>query len=100
MHKIIPQKTLSDAERKLLSLEARKNAVLNTLLDVVTKTFDAVWDDPVEMLAAQGTQAEANFQDHARTVIFLIRSGVDVPVKYQAAPQAYTIHSDGTITLD
>lgn len=90
---------MTDSERVLLSFEARRNALLRQLLSITQDTFDAVWEKPESMLAAQGVQATANFEDHARTVAYLIGMGVDVPAKYQAAPVPYTIKADGTITL-
>lgn len=98
MHKLIPQKTLTETERKLLSFEARKNAVLLDLLEVVTKTFDAVWDDPVKMFAAQGTQGETNMKQHALAVTYLIQAGVNVPERYRSALGPYTTAPDGTVS--
>lgn len=98
MHKVIPQKTLTEAERKLLSLEAHKNAVLLELLGVVIETFDAVWADPEEMFKAQGTQGETNMNQHALAVTYLIQAGVDVPVRYRSAPGPYSIAPDGTVS--
>jgi hypothetical protein len=97
---IIPHKTLTEHERKLLSLDARKNAVHLNLLEAVKLTFDTVWADPIAFFSAQGTQGGSNMAQHALAVTYLIQAGVDVPERYRSAPQAYTIHSDGTITLD
>lgn len=100
IHPIIPRKTLTEHERKLLSLEARKNAVHLNLLEEVKLTYDTVWEDPIAFFAAQGTQGGSNMAQHALAVTYLIQAGVDVPEKYRSAPLPYTLHEDGTITLD
>lgn len=104
MKTIIPGARLTIEERLLKNQESLINRALNLLLEATTKSFDAVWENsertPAQMIAAQGTAAVANFQDHARAVAYLMQSGIDVPAKYQAAPQPYTAHENGTITLD
>ena len=104
MKTIIPGARLTIEERLLKNQEPLINRALNLLLEATTKSFDVVWENsartPAQMIAAQGTEAVANFQDHARSVTYLMQSGVTVPAKYQAAPLPYTAHSDGTITLD
>jgi hypothetical protein len=104
MKTIIPETKLTIEERLLKVEESRVNRALNLLLEAMTKSFDAVWENPAktpaQMIAAQGTAARGNFQDHARTVVYLIQSGVAVPAKYQSAPRDYTVHDDGTVTLD
>jgi hypothetical protein len=104
MNSILPPVNRS-IERQFLEIEDRKKTKsLEALLTSCTSTFDAVWNNPrrtpAQMIEAQGARAKANFEDHARTVIYLLSMGVDVPAKYQAAPLPYTAHEDGTITLD
>jgi hypothetical protein len=104
MNSILPPENRS-IERQFLEIEERKKTKsLDALLASCTSTFDSVWNNPhrtpAQMIAAQGTKAKANFEDHARTVIYLLGMGVAVPAKYQAAPLPYTAHDDGTITLD
>lgn len=104
MKTIIPGTRLTIEERLLKNQESPINRALDSLLEATKKSFDAVWENtartPAQMIAAQGTAAVANFQDHARTVAYLMQSGVTVPAKYQSAPLPYTAHADGTITLD
>jgi hypothetical protein len=97
---IIPRKTLTEHERKLLSLEARKDAAHLNLLEAVKLTYDAVWADPIAFFAAQGTQGSSNMAQHALAVTYLIQAGVDVPERYRSALQPCTVQSDGTITLN
>lgn len=104
MNSILPAVNRS-IERQFLEVEDRKKVrSLDALLASCMSTFDAVWSNqkrtPAQMIAAQGTRAKANFEDHARTVVYLLSMGVDVPEKYQAAPSPYTAHEDGTITLN
>lgn len=104
MKSILPPENRS-IERQLFEIEDRKKTkALDALLTSCTSTFDAVWNNakrtPAQMFAAQGTRAKANVEDHARTVIYLLQMGVDVPEQYQSAPLAYTAHDDGRITLN
>jgi hypothetical protein len=96
---ILPHEKLSLEERKLRAIENKINHAIRQLQEVTQEAFDLVWDEPAQMISAQGTRAKANFEDHAQTVNYLLQMGINVPVKYQAAPQAYTVHDDGTITL-
>jgi hypothetical protein len=104
MKTVLPETRLTLAERLLKSEEPKINRALEMLSQAMQSSFDAVWNNPrqtpAQMIAAQGTAAVANFQDHARAVAYLMQSGIDVPAKYQAAPLPYTAHADGTITLD
>lgn len=97
---IIPRKTLTEHERKLLSLEARKNAVHLNLLEAVKLTYDTVWADPINFFAAQGTQGGSNMAQHALAVTYLIQSGVDVPERYRSALQPCTVRPDGSVTVN
>lgn len=104
MKTIIPDARFTLEERTLKAQEATINRALTLLKQAMQSSFDAVWNNPhrtpSQMLAAQGVKAEGNFLDHARTVAYLLQSGVEVPTQYQSAPQAYTVHDDGSITLD
>jgi hypothetical protein len=104
MKTVLPDFRFTTAERILKVQETLINRALGALSQAMQSSFDAVWNNPhqtpAQMLAAQGNKAVSNFEDHARTVVYLLQSGEEVPAKYQAAPLPYTAHQDGTITLD
>ena len=65
--------------------------------------FHLLWDDADKRsakLAVMGTNAVAAFEQHARTVQYLLASGVEMDPADYTPPAAYTAHEDGTITLD
>jgi len=55
---------------------------------------------PAQMIAAMGTKAKANFENHASGIAYLARFGVIIPPEEYTPLTAYTPHEDGTITLD
>ena len=86
-----------------------RNAALENLKITAITAFDLLWDDPetrAAKLAVMGTNAVAAFEQHARTVQYLLESGVALdPADYTPPVTVgdnlgYTKHDDGTITLD
>jgi len=79
-------------------------ALLQQSLDVVTKQWEGVWNNPVftpaEKLSAMGTNACAIFDTSAifTAAIYSIDSSL-LDAKYLSAGLPYTRHDDGTITL-
>jgi len=77
-----------------------RNAALENLKITAITAFHLLWDNPAETLAVMGTNAVAAFEQHARTVQYLLASGVEMKPSDYTPPVAYTAHEDGTITLD
>ncbi len=85
-------KEMQDRSRE--ALECHKNAAI--------KTFHLLWDDEpsrADKLAVMGTNAVLAFEQHARTIQYLLASGVEIDPEDYTPPVAYTAHDDGTITL-
>jgi hypothetical protein len=55
---------------------------------------------PAQMLAAMGTNAKKNFELHALVIQLILKSGLVIPASEFTPPLPYTIHPDGTITLN
>lgn len=95
--------TIPPAQSALAVAEQASKHALETLRAVCVQTFCSVWHNPnvtpAEMLAAMGTNAAAAFDQHARTVQYLLASGVTLDAADCTPPLAYTIHEDGSITL-
>jgi hypothetical protein len=100
MKSFLPDTVLSAEQSKLRTYSNRANHLLSELNKLTQEAFDFVWSDPAANFAAQGTKAETNIIDHARTVTYLLANGFDVPQQYRSAPQAYTVQNDGSITID
>ena len=89
-------------EQAVLSMQTDSQSALNYLRDVTIRAFHALWDE-VGMRQAKldviGTNGRSAFEQHARTVQFLIESGVTMnPVDF-TPPVSYQINNDGTVTI-
>lgn len=90
-------------EPEVLRMTEIRNAALDNLKLTAVTTFHLLWDDAdtrAAKLAVMGTNAVAAFEQHARTVQYLLASGVEMDPADYTPPAAYTAHEDGTITLD
>lgn len=78
------------------------SAALTALKADTIETFRRLWHAEIpaaDQLAVMGTRAGAAFDQHAATVQFLLASGMEMePADY--TPLAYTVHSDGTVTIN
>lgn len=95
--------TPDPTERHLLALQDMANQQMSVLKQVCVSSFRQFWHGPVSpelSLAKMGTKAAQWFAQHARTVTYLLQSGETLDPSDYTPPQAFTIHEDGTITLD
>ena len=101
---LIPNPTLiSPAEAAVARIGERAALALTALKSATVESFNALWSDPdavADKLAIMGINAVASFQQHARTVEFLLASGVEMDPSEYTPPLAYTANKDGTITLN
>ena len=95
--------TIPPAHLALKQAESQAAHALNLLTIACVESFRRLWHNPnvtpAEMLAAMGTNAAAAFEQHARTVQYLLASGVTLDAADYTPPLAYTINDDGSITL-
>lgn len=87
----------------LLNMQTNAERVLNDMRSACCDNFQKFWfgSEPVEkQLLELGTAAANWFAQHARTVEYLLTSGVEMDPAEYTPPRAFTIHQDGTITLD
>ena len=94
---------ISPAESVVARISERAAEELTNLKSATVASFLDFWEDPetvADKLAVMGTKAVASFQQHARTVQFLLESGIEMDPSEYTPPIAYTPHEDGTITLD
>jgi hypothetical protein len=73
------------------------------VLEQSTKaTFEGIWHNtkttPAAMLAEMGVRAKAGFTAHYYAVLALRAFGKDTS-SYDTPPLKYTLHEDGTVTL-
>lgn len=101
---LIPNPTvISPAEAAVAQIGERAATALTALKSATIESFNGLWSDPdtvADKLAVMGVNAVASFQQHARTVEFLLASGVEMDPADYTPPRAYTAHADGTITLN
>ena len=100
--KLIASKTEpSAAEILLQNMEESSARVLESLRQITVESFDALWNCGCtsEMLTLMGANAVNAFDQHARTVSFLLQSGVEMDPSEYTPPMGYIEHEDGTITL-
>jgi len=101
---LIQQKTQISAEESIVGrMEEISAAALVELKRAAVTTFHLLWDDEAsraDKLAVMGTLAVSSFTQHARTVQFLLESGVEMDAADYTPPVEYTANQDGTISLD
>lgn len=101
---LIPNPTIiSPAESAVIRIGERAAEALTVLKSATVEAFHALWDDHetvADKLAVMGVNAVASFDQHARTVAFLLASGVEMNPADYTPPLPYTAHKDGTITLN
>jgi len=105
MNNLIENPTVPQiGEPEVLRMTEIRNAALENLKLTAVTAFRILWTDNPELrapiLAVMGTNAVAAFEQHARTVQYLLASGVEMDPADYTPPVAYTAHEDGTITLD
>ena len=94
---------ISAEEAAVLAMRQESIAALEGLKSAAISVFKRLWDEPPSRagkLAVMGTKAVAKFQQHARTIQYLLESGVEMDPEDYTPPVPYTAHEDGTITLD
>lgn len=105
-----PEKTA--AEKIADSLIETMNAEVKHRVEIHKQIFDVVWHDeratPQQILAALGTKAKLLFQvsaankAHLQTLATTVGKTLNdfLPAEYQTPPLPFTIHNDGTVTID
>lgn len=105
-----PEKTA--AEKIADSIVETLNGEIKHRVEVHKQLVDVLWHDeratPDAILAALGTKAKLLFQvsaankAHLTTLAALVGKSIDdfLPAEYQTPPLAFTIHNDGTVTID
>ncbi len=91
------------AQALLLEHSARLDHALNMVHVHTVQSFREFWHGsvpPADLLAELGTNAVRAFQAHAAAVTFLAANGVTIAPEDCVPPLAYTVHENGTITLD
>lgn len=94
---------VGEAEARLMQIDQLKATALESLKASTVESFKLLWGKPdqtAEMLERMGDNAAAGFETHARTVAYLLASGVQMAPSEYVPQGAYTIHKDGTVTLD
>lgn len=94
---------LQPSYRTLSQMEAMSTKATNLLEQSAEATFNGIWNNPdvtpAEMLAVMGNRAKEGFTAHYYAVLALRAVGKDTSA-YDTPPLAYTVHDDGTITLN
>ena len=94
---------VGEAEARLMQIDQLKATALESLKASTVESFKLLWGKPdqtAEMLERMGDTAASGFEAHARTVAYLLASGVQMTPEDYTPPVAYKIHEDGTVTLD
>ncbi len=93
---------ISAAEAAVIRMSQDGDASIAAMTAATISTFRQLWHggQTAEMLAVMGTKAGPAFQRHAAAVQFLLSIGVALDPADYTPPQAFTVHADGTITLD
>jgi hypothetical protein len=91
----------SSSELAVIAIEQKSASALEQLRLTTVEAFDSLWNcgRTAEMLQLMGSNAVSAFQQHARTVQFLLESGVQLDPSEYTPPAEYKAHEDGTITL-
>ena len=95
----------------LIRTDEEAKAALHALRTATIDSFQRLWigGRTAEMLEGFGAKAETGFAQHEATVQFILESAVRLNApELQIAPEdytppvdmPYTVHDDGTITLD
>lgn len=96
---------LTPAQSQLATVQDETNNLLNSLREITVRSFRQFWFGPIpteSLLLALGTNAAAAFNLHATSVAFLAANGYTIPESDAIPPivRPYTLHPDGTITLN
>ena len=102
---LIEPPSYTPAQQALFQIQYLHADALRQLADATKRVFATMWHNPevsrAEMAAALGTNAASAFATHAATVAYLLGRDASLlsPEDY-TPPQAYTLHEDGTLTLN
>lgn len=91
------------AELLLVSHSERMDRIINDVHMATVASFREFWHGPVppaELLARLGTNAAKAFAAHSSAITFLLANEVSVHPDDYLPPLAYTIHDNGTVTLN
>ncbi len=93
---------ISEDEAALIGIQQDRDAVYAATKDATVRAFRRIWHEgrTAQRLAVMGTRARAAFEAHAAAVQFLLTVGVHLDPADYTPPVPYTVHADGTITLD
>lgn len=94
---------VSAAEASVIGMQQDAKSGLDGLKSAAVSAFRRLWGDSesrAAKLAVMGTNAVAAFEQHARTVQYLLASGVEMDPADYTPPVDYMAHNDGTITLE
>ncbi len=75
---------------------------IESLRAATIETFHLLWDDRSsrqDKLDRMGSRAVPAFIQHAMTIEFLLRSGIQIDPRDYTPPMSYSLNEDGTITL-
>jgi hypothetical protein len=97
-----PERLLPEYDA-LARMERTSARAIETLKASTKGTFDAIWNNPkippARMLEIMGNRAKKGFIAHAAAIAALRAADVDTS-GFDTPPLAYTIHDNGTITLN
>jgi hypothetical protein len=91
------------AELLLIAHSERMDQTINAVHMATVESFREFWRGdvpPAELLARLGTNAAKAFAAHNSAITFLLANGIVLDPDDYTPPLAYTIHIDGTITLN
>lgn len=95
---------LSPVNQELLKIEKLSSATLQKLKQNTIQNFHTFWYNenitPAQFLEAMGTNAARVFQLHRATIDYLLSHNISINIEDYVPPVAFTIHSNGTITID
>jgi hypothetical protein len=96
--------TLHPAYRILAASEYRSKIALERLKETAIREFKSFWHNtqatPEEQLAIMGNKAVGAFAAHQATITFLLGQGIQMNTEDYLPPVAFTMHQDGTITIN
>ena len=94
----------TQTELDLIEMSNQTAQVLENLRATTVNTFNRIWHGetitPAQYLAVMGNKAVDAFALHAASVQLLLQAGVTITPDQYTPPLTYTMHQDGTITLD
>ena len=104
---LITEPTVSDATKKAIIFERRRQAGLENLKATAVGLFRSFWYPidgitPQQLAAEFGTNTVTAFTQHAATMAFLESQGIEVADEDKIPPAnkyTYVINNDGTVTI-